>query len=394
MLTTNFVPKKHFLFRFSALSALLLCALITFSIHNNVQAKSSGIYTVKDVKVDVTAKSAVQARELAFKKAQRKAFIKLLHRIVSGEDISQFEEFDDQYIGSLVKDFEITSEKASNVRYIGTYTFRFDQRSIQTLLNNNNLAYTDVSSKPILVLPFYHNGSQTVIWDQDNPWMNAWNKQDSFQGLVPVVVPVGDLMDPADIQNNQALSYNPESLRSMVSRHGSGEALVVLALPQFKSGGTKPDTLDIMMYRTDRNTPELASKISVSTSDIRKGNDIFSEAVIRTQEKLQKDWKKRTTTSSAQSNNLKVRVNFKTMRQWIETHQALKKVQGVHTIKVLSLTPRNAIITLSFNGSESRLRLALAQSDITLSEPKISFADAGGSPLEYELHLNKYKIVH
>ena len=201
-------------------------------------------------------------------------------------------------------------------------------------------------------------------------------------------------MDPADIQNNQALSYNPESLRSMVSRHGSGEALVVLALPQFKSGGTKPDTLDIMMYRTDRNTPELASKISVSTSDIRKGNDIFSEAVIRTQEKLQKDWKKRTTTSSAQSNNLKVRVNFKTMRQWIETHQALKKVQGVHTIKVLSLTPRNAIITLSFNGSESRLRLALAQSDITLSEPKISFADAGGSPLEYELHLNKYKIVH
>lgn len=390
MLTTDFVQKNAFLSTLIAINFIAFIALAGIFVPQNAQAKTSGIYTVKNVKIDITAKSAVQAREQAFKQAQRKAFMTLLNRIVSGEDISQFNEFDDQYIGSLVQDFEITSEKTSNVRYIGTYTFRFSQQALQELLNNNNLAYTDVSSKPILILPFYHNGSQTIIWDQDNPWMNAWNKQDSYQGLVPMIVPVGDLMDTADIQNNQALSYNQDNLRSMISRYEAGEALIAMALPQFKTGGSTPDTLDIMLYRTDRNTPELAAKITVQAG--KSSKDIFSQAVIQTQAKLQQDWKQRTTTSSAQSNNLKVRAAFKSMHQWVETHQALKKVQGVHSVKVLSLTPDHAIITMSFNGSESRLRLALAQSDISLSEPRVSFNAAGGSPLEYDLHLNKYSM--
>ena len=390
MLTTNFVQKNAFLSTFIAVNVIAFIALLGIFVSSDAHAKTSGIYTVKNVKIDITAKSAVQAREQAFKQAQRKAFMTLLNRIVSGEDISQFEEFDDQYIGSLVQDFEITSEKTSNVRYIGTYTFRFSQNALQELLNNNNLAYTDVGSKPILILPFYHDGSQTIIWDNNNPWMNAWNKQDSYQGLVPMIVPVGDLMDTADIQNNQALSYNQENLRSMISRYEAGEALIAMALPQFKTGGSTPDTLDIMLYRTDRNTPELAAKITVQAD--QSGKDIFSAAVIKTQAKLQQDWKQRTTTSSSQSNNLKVRAAFKSMRQWVETHQALKKVQGVHSVKVLSLTPDHAIITMSFNGSESRLRLALAQSDISLSEPHVSFNAAGGSPLEYDLHLNKYAM--
>lgn len=368
-------------------------------------ASTNAIYTVHDVKVDVTAKSAVEAREQARSQAQRQAFDILITRLVSETVAEQFNEFDDAFIGTLVQDFEVTNEKTSNVRYIGTYTFRFKKNAVQEILTNNNYAYTDVGSRPILILPFYHNGIQTVIWDAQNPWMKAWNDGASFQGLVPVIIPIGDLQDTSDIQNNQALSYAPERLSSMVQRYGAGEAIVMLALPQWSNtqgtppapaqNGTviTPDNITIMMYRTDTQTPELANRLNVSASDAKQGENIFDAAVRETQNQLRKDWKSKTVVSNTSENTVEARVQFRSMGEWIETQRALKQVQGVQSINVLTLTPQKADLSIVFRGSESRLRLALAQANIILTAPSVSFSPSpmsNQSILRYDLYLKKY----
>lgn len=353
-------------------------------------AQINDIYTVENLEVDITADTAVQARQQAFYVVQRKAFRKLISRIATNVDPANFEDLDNQFIGSLVKDFEIKNEKLSKVRYIGTYTFRFDQDSVQQFLNNNNLAYTDVGSKAILILPYYYDGKQTVIWSSENPWFDAWNKSTSFEGLVPVILPLGDLQDSNDIQNNRALNFNPASLQTMTERYNAREALIALAIPNPDTiSGAVPADLTVMLYRTDRDMAELIEKIDVSVSG---SENIFDAAIEKTRRSLQDDWKNKTTVDPMQQNNLQAIVNFQSILEWVETNEALQTVQGVDTVSILSLTPNRAKIALSFNGNESRLRLALAQSDITLSSPRVNFQGntSSGSPLEYELYLNKY----
>jgi hypothetical protein len=85
---------------------------------------------------------------------------------------------------------------------------------------------------------------------------------------------------------------------------------------------------------------------------------------------------------------MKVRIRFAGMQQWVQTQKALRAAPGVTDVKVLSLKPDGADVEFAFQGSEDRLRLALAQADITLSSPQVDFLN--GQPLVYDLYLNQY----
>lgn len=354
---------------------VISCILVTaFSCQANA-ATSDSVFTVQGVNVDITADDAADAREQAFAKAQAIAFGQLVERLLSSEQLAYFEMPESSVISALVKDFEITQEKLSQVRYIGTYTFRFKNDAVRNYLGAKGFAYTDLGSKPVLVLPFYQHGPETVLWGEQNPWLQAWSNTHTFEGLVPVVIPIGDLQDVSAIGDNQVLDYDPAKLAAMAERYNAGEAIIMLATPQWSRRSqardrTSPDRLIITVYRTDRHRPEFANRLTLSRDELAEGENIFAAAVTRSRQNLQQAWKSRTLTNAMQGNVLKARVRFESMKEWIETQQKLRKVQGVNGMRLLSLTQDEATIELQFQGDEERLRLALAQADMTLSAPR------------------------
>lgn len=390
---------KHFMKPRTVFYALCLILATVFPSVARA-ADDSDLYTVTGVTVDITADSAVVAREQAFDQAQVDAFRQLADRLLSEEQAAVAATPDAAVISTMVKDFEITDERLSNVRYIGTYTFRFKSDAVRNHLGMSGLTYTDVGSKPVLVLPYYQWGARTILWDKANPWFAAWNGLQSYQGLVPVVAPIGDLQDVSDMSDSDALTYRPENLDSMVLRYAAGRALVLVAVPEWSGGtqaaGQQPDRLTVMAYRTENGRPEFSEKIIVERASLGAGEDIFAAAVQQTRKTMQQDWKTRTQTNASEDNALAARVRFETMQEWVETQQALRNVPGVNDVKLLSLTPRQADIQLLFQGGEDRLRLALAQADVTLTTPQVDFSTASGgspqgaSPLAYDLYLNKY----
>jgi hypothetical protein len=375
----------------------------------------SAAFTIENVRVDITSDNAVEAREKAFAIAQQQAFETLATRLLDNVDKDSFEMPPTEFIDTLVKDFEITDERVSPVRYIGTYTFRFKDDETRSYFKGSGVGYTDVKSRPVLVLPFYSYGARTVLWGPDNSWLQAWSRLSSSNGLVPIVVPIGDLQDVQDIGNDQALNYNTSELSNIVSRYGTGEAVVMLALPQWAINASSPnpnvdrdpDSLTVMFYRTDLGSPDLVTQIFVSKSDISSGKTIFDAGVKASVKALQNDWKKRTTVMGGSDNLLQVRVQFKTLDQWVQTQKALRTVQGINNVKLLQLSPSMATVEIGFSGSEQRLRLALAQSDMTLTAPQLDLYGTAGrhnpgyglfngqnrlrhSPLIYNLYLNKF----
>ena len=78
-------------------------------------------YTVEGIEVDVTADNAVEARADAFEVAQIKGYEILAQRFLSAEEMKTFETPDVEAISSFVKDYEVTNEQLSAVRYKGIY---------------------------------------------------------------------------------------------------------------------------------------------------------------------------------------------------------------------------------------------------------------------------------
>lgn len=389
---------RHFIKAFLIL--VILTPLYALPFQNDAQA-SDAAFTIEDVNVDVTSESSAKAREEAFAKAQYRAFKQLTDRLLSSAQAETFVMPDVPTISTFIQDFEVTNEQLSSVRYVGTYTFRFKDEEVRRFLNMQNVSFTDVSSKPVLVLPYYQAGANTILWGDNNLWLKAWSSNKTYQGLVPTMVPMGDLQDVNALDENRPLRYDGEKMQAMVERYGAREALIVIATPKdaqtLDDGTLVPGTLEISIYQALGMTPRFLRSITVKrTPDDYNAAAIFNKGVQRVRDVFQEQWKSQTMVNpSFSGNSLKARIRFSSMQEWIETQSALERVQGMTDMKILSLTPRMAEIEISFRGSESRLRLALSQADMTLSKPPMNyfnqqFQNNGNQEAFYNLYLDKY----
>lgn len=384
---------RHYRFFQSITSFVVLCAgLFLFS---GIVHADDPLFSVHGIKVDVTAASAVEARTQAFEKAQQDAFKMLAERLLPEDEASRFTPPPASVISPMVKDFEITGEQLSRIQYIGTYSFRFKDSAIRSFFADKNVSFTDIRSKPVLILPFLQTGTSIILWGEANTWLAAWGRTDTKQGLVPVQIPIGDLADVSDIKDDEALTYDVLKLRNIVNRYGAGEAIIVIAHPKWNNPdqAAPPQSLDVMIYRTDTGAPGFIKSLSVTTANQTDNETLFDSAVRITRQTFQSDWKDKTSVSLDTKSTLHIKVRFATLREWTETQKILRNVPGVSAMRVVRLAPKQAEIELTYGGSEDNLRLALSQSDIILSQPQADYIPAGGyevpATLTYDLYLNK-----
>ena len=337
-------------------------------------AAYDSLFIVENVKVDVTAENSVTAQNQAFDKAQIQAFRILTQRMVEEEQAESVETPDALTISSLVKDYEVTDEQLSSVRYIGTYTFRFREAAVSKFFSVSGVTFTETSSKPLLVLPvFQHNGKNT-IWSEGNLWMQVWGSAELSGGLVPVEVPIGDLMDIADIDENQALSYERRKLDRMLGRYNAKEAAIMIAVPDktLSSLDTQNQAvgrLRISIYRTDRAQAEHVQDLTLAANGQETVHKLYNRAVKKSYKALQKDWKSKTSTSASQSQQYMVRIPYGNIRQWVQIQKALKNVAGISELSILTVKQNEARVSFKFRGDEAFLREAVKRANMTLSQP-------------------------
>ncbi len=379
---------------------IVLCAVFLLFAKTSYSAQS--LFVIEDLEIDITASSALDAKEQAFAQAQREAFNILVQRMLTNEEILQLPESDLNIISSLIKDFEVTKEKLSHVRYVGTYTIRFKEKGIRQYFIQQGFGFSDIRSRPILILPLYRRGMETVLWSYDNEWLKAWNRTGNLEGLVPIVVPMGDLDDVKDIGDDDALTYNEKSMSNMLKRYEAGETVIVIAAPDsnFELMGLQDPSatkgLSIQIYRTDRNGPEFVQELSVYAKDGQSRSEVFDEAVYSVSKALQRNWKTKARVSLEQDNQINAHIPIKSLKEWADTQKALKSITVISELVVKSLSPKGALIDIKFQGSDSRLRSALRQANITLNAPRTPESDLHygleiyNEPLVYELYLNRY----
>jgi hypothetical protein len=342
-------------------AGLILLVALAGPARQAAAAAPSDIFTVADVPVDATASNAVAARDAARLDGERRAFRQLLERLTLAADRGRLPRVGDQQLTDMVRDFEVANERSSGVRYLATYTFRFQAEAVRALLRDAGIPFAETVSKPVVVLPVLRRDNAAVLWDDPNPWRAAWSDRSGAGGLVPLVVPLGDAADLAAIGADQALAADPAALTRIAAHNGGGDILIAAATQD--SGGA----LQTSLRRVSASGTSEIAKGSFQPASGESDSAFMARAVAASVADVEEAWRRDNVLATGTEGVLTAAVPLDGgLADWLVVRDRLKGVPTVKRSDVVTIGRQAARIEIHYLGDPARLRVALAQRDLVL----------------------------
>jgi hypothetical protein len=325
------------------------------------------IFTVRNVSVDETAGTAAEARQVALAVGQRRAFRQLIDRLVPEGQQGLVPDLDANQLQYYVRDFSVDDERTSAVRYLADLTFRFNAEEVRNLLRRNMVGFAEARSKPVLVLPVFQGPEgEATLWLDPNPWRETWARRPGDDGLVPMIVPLGDLGDMAAIDAARALAGEPQALDAIAERYGAEDVIVSEAASSGDpESGSAVLNVTTRRYRDGGVARTLRDKLVQVTGEPYEA--FLTRAADRIDSAVQETWKQQNVLQFGNRRSILVYVPLEGLDDWLNVRRRLRGVAAIQHSALSALARDEAQLEITFFGDEQRLTRALAQRDLFLS---------------------------
>ncbi len=331
------------------------------------------------VAVDATAGSAAQAREMARSDGQRRALAAVAERARA-----KLPKLDDKAITDLVLSFEVTNERMSAVRYAGDYTFHFRPEETRRVLGNPapgnaGPAAPAETGKPVVLIPVYQSAGQARLWEDSNPWRQAWEQQPVGTGAMRLLVPLGDAGDMAALDADKARAGDGAALAAIARRNGGDEALVALAV--MRGAPDRPAGLDVTVkrYRGDRLVESHAEPLTATPGE--RESDLLRRAAAAIVSDIGTGWKNEAAAQHDQKGSLTAILPILDLDDWVSARERLAKVPAIRKVALMALSRQEATIEIGYGGSIDQLKAGLAEIslDLVRGDPMWRLARTGSA---------------
>ena len=179
---------------------------------------SAGSYEVSNVAVDVSARTAEQARLGGWRLAQRKAWEQLAARLgAGGAGVS------DATLDSIVSGIIVGREQIGPTRYIATLGVLFDRARAGAILGISTYASR---SPPLLVLPVQWSGGVGLAFEGRSDWQAAWARFRTGNSSIDYVRPSGSGPDALLLNVGQTGRPGRGWWRRILDEYGARGVLV------------------------------------------------------------------------------------------------------------------------------------------------------------------------
>jgi hypothetical protein len=356
------IKKSQALYVFAILLSGIFCQAKT--------ALGADAFEIKGIFVDVTAENVTAARKQAMREGEERAFKILLKRLTLKADYDFLPFLEPTERAQYVKDFSVSGEKTSAVRYLGTLSYHFKDDAIRNLLKSRNLAFAETFSKPVLVIPLYEVAARKSIWDEPNPWSSAWSRlRNISNGLVPLALPLGDLADISGLSASQAAEGNETALINMANRYGSN-GVVVAQMIASQTG----DRVDLVINRIGGKNAGRTTLLGLQ-KEINETQELFFQRVATlVTENIEEAWKKDNILQFGQTGVLPVNLRIKGLNEWLSVKKRLNGVAVVRKVELALLSRDTVQLNLHFIGDLDQLITSLRQIDLDLTVQGESWA--------------------
>jgi hypothetical protein len=314
------------------------------------------------VAVDATAESAAKARDVALLDGQRRALAAVVARLSGATETPQLAKLDDKAITDMVDNFEVANERMSAVRYLADYTFHFRPAKVRPYLRNADTAAADSAGKDAVVLPVLRDRAAPVLWDDPNPWRQAWAHAATAAGPLRLVVPLGDAGDIAKIDAPRAEAGNAEALTAIAQQNGAADAIVVVATVRRQDGRFAGVEVSTKRYRRGSLADSRSSSLDLGSGEAPSA--FWQRAADAAAAEVETGAKK---PGEDQAATLAAVVPIASLGEWVEAQKRLRAIAAIRKIDLLSLTLTEAKIQIRYTGTADELKSSLAAADFALA---------------------------
>lgn len=368
--------------RHAGFGALLLGGLLALYC-GPAAAQTRDIFTVRGVAVDASASSSAEARSVALAQGQNAAFAQLMRRLALAVDRDKLPVPTSAQLADLIGGFEITNEKVSSTRYRAILKVEFNSATFRLLLRGHGVRFAETLSKPVVLVPLFQTGSEVVLWAESNLWRVAWAERPIEDSLVPLIIPLGDLVDINGLNASLAAAPDRKALTALAERYGTTEVVVATVsvrgrLSLGSSGGeagqTEPseatETQGPTATITLRRLGTAGEQTAVEVVDGQPGetlNALLATAADRVVRRLEEGWKAANQLRFDRENVLRIVVPLRRLGDWIAMRGQLIELPIIVGLELNALSRRRAVVGLKYLGEAEQLALALEQVDLGLS---------------------------
>ncbi|WP_421862911.1 DUF2066 domain-containing protein [Parvibaculum sp.] len=347
-----------------------LCAIV-FAAAISGSAAAADVFTVRGVHVDKTAESATAARSAAQAEGQRLALTSMMKKLTLPDDWGSLPDVDDATAQNAVRGFQVASEKTSSTRYIADMIVSFQPEAVRRLLRGAGLPFAETQARPALLLPVLRRGGELVLWEESNPWRDAWASLRPADELAPLMLPIGEIMEMNSVPAETAISNTEEAkaaLAGLAANYGTAEVVVAEATLSADGGSLE--------VKVTHHGSVPADPLSGSyQAEGRDATTLMKAAAADMMSSLAVQWKRQIIVRDGTLSTLTVQADFSTLSEWERIRKGLTSTPLVQNMEVAGIAAHGAEIRISHKGSTQMLALSLAQQNVELSDGTAQAAD-------------------
>ena len=128
------------------------------------------LYTAENVEMSGVGANPVEAKNNAITAGELQAFNQVIIGLVGANNEGFVERPSDDDILSMVRDISILEEKNTATSYWGKMNVRFNEKSIQDLLQKNNQSYVKKAPPVYWLIPVWRQGGDVWTLEDENPF--------------------------------------------------------------------------------------------------------------------------------------------------------------------------------------------------------------------------------
>ena len=156
-------------------------------------------------------------------------FSRILSRLLrsqSAMDAFLAENDPDQFVDF----FRIAEENSLEGRYIAVLDYCFDASRLRAAFREAGLAWAELKSPRILVLPVWLAPDGARAWQRDNDWLNGWRDAVALSdGLVDFTVLEPTILNERSLRAEDLAAAEPATLRRAATVAGADQIMLVTA---------------------------------------------------------------------------------------------------------------------------------------------------------------------
>ena len=323
-------------------------------------------FGVTGINVDQTAQTASAAQTEGMRQATMTGFSRILSRLLRSQSaVDEFLTANDP--DQFVDFFRIAEENSLEGRYIAVLDYCFDAPRLRAAFRESGLAWAELTSPRILVLPVWLAPDGARAWQRENEWLNGWREAVAqSDGLVDFTVLEPTILNERSLRAEDLAAAEPATLRRAATVAGADQIMLVTARLDYQGSQQilavdgelftdKADSLTVLARMVDRQVSgDLATQLGSARSQILG--------------ELEAGWHSANVIEGSEIRQITVEVPVTTLNQWASRLEAFRSVAVIDDYVVRTLDIRGGLVTLTIVGNQAAFANALAAYNLKFRE--------------------------